>query len=84
MKLTLKYFASLADDLNCRQETLELKTPIADVSALKQILTARGAAWTSALQANSTRCAINQVLAESESIIKDGDEIAFFPPVTGG
>lgn len=33
---------------------------------------------------DETLCAVNQTLVDLEHQVKDGDEVAFFPPVTGG
>ena len=55
------------------------------VQALREALIARGAAWAKALDgARAVRVAVNQTMARADTPIKAGDEVAFFPPVTGG
>ncbi|OOF55572.1 molybdopterin synthase sulfur carrier subunit [Rodentibacter genomosp. 2] len=52
--------------------------------ALRQYLSQQGDKWALALEKGKLLVAINQTLMPLESTIKSGDEIAFFPPVTGG
>lgn len=54
------------------------------VSHLLDQLSQRGDKWLLALKEATVLCAVNQVLVDSQYIIQVGDEIAFFPPVTGG
>ena len=56
----------------------------ATVQELRQYLAAKGDKWALALQSDKLLVAINQTLMPLESAVKNGDEIAFFPPVTGG
>lgn len=84
MKLSLLYFANLGEALNTPQEALELADNTLSVSELIERLSERGDQWQSLLSHPSTRCAVNQTLAEPSTQLNDGDEIAFFPPVTGG
>jgi molybdopterin synthase sulfur carrier subunit len=58
---------------------------VATVAALRAHLVARGGEWASALAAGrAVRVAVNQQIAKPETAIAPGDEVAFFPPVTGG
>ncbi len=58
---------------------------IATVGALREHLAARGGAWATSLdRTKNVRAAVNQDMAPPAAAIKAGDEIAFFPPVTGG
>lgn len=84
MKIQLLYFASLAEALGCAQEQIELSTDDNQVAKLKDILSQRGDGWMRLINDKSTRCAVNQTLANDETLIEDGAEVAFFPPVTGG
>ena len=55
------------------------------VAGLRTLLMARGGAWQTALaQGRALRVAVNQEMAQPATPVKPGDEIAFFPPVTGG
>lgn len=75
------YFARLREALGCAEETLA-QTP-EHVAALLQFLQARDQHWQLALS-NNVLCAVNQTLARPDTLLHDGDEVAFFPPVTGG
>jgi sulfur-carrier protein len=84
--VTLLYFASLREDLGCAREQVALPghgTPT--VAALVEVLRARGDRWSHAFAPGKAwRVAVNQQMADLASPVKAGDEIAFFPPVTGG
>ncbi len=79
------YFAKLREDLGKGGEEIELPAGVATVAALRAHLVARGGAWAAALaQGKSLRVAVNHDMADPATPIKPGDEVAFFPPVTGG
>ena len=64
---------------------MELPEGIKTVAQLKMHLAKRGEAWANLFNGNQTiRAAINHRLVDNEAAVKDGDEVAFFPPVTGG
>jgi molybdopterin synthase sulfur carrier subunit len=79
------YFASLAETLGTGSERLELPADCNTVDDLVASLRARGEPFAAAFD-GSTRIlvAVNQEMSEPTAEIADGDEIAFFPPVTGG
>jgi len=83
MSITILYFASLREALGTEREQLELPAGIASVAALRAWLVARGIEW-SPLAASRVRAAVNQALVSEAAAVADGDEVAFFPPVTGG
>ncbi len=56
----------------------------ADVETLRAALAGRGEKWALALEPGKLLAAVNQSLAEFSHPLRDGDEVAFFPPVTGG
>jgi sulfur-carrier protein len=79
------YFAKLREDLGKSAEELDLPEDIATVAALRSHLMARGGAWATVLaQGKALRVAVNHDMADAATPIKAGDEVAFFPPVTGG
>lgn len=84
MTIKLLYFAHLREALGMSGEEIELPAGVADVAALRSHLALRGDSWRALTQAQSLRAAVNQRMVGSEALIADGDEIAFFPPITGG
>jgi len=85
MTVTVLYFARLREAFGVSGEQIELPETVRDVTALVRWLRERGGAWEAELAGTRTvRAAVNQVMAVGDAGIKDGDEIAFFPPVTGG
>lgn len=83
MKLNLKYFASIREAIGQGAETWE--TQAATVSALRDELVARGGAYAQALaRGKAVRVAVNQTMSDETAVLRDGAEVAFFPPVTGG
>jgi molybdopterin synthase sulfur carrier subunit len=82
--VTVLYFARLRQSLGLAIERLEL-TPDTCVGGLRERLCARGGAWSEELAPDRAVCiAVNQEIAEPGAALRDGDEVAFFPPVTGG
>jgi molybdopterin synthase sulfur carrier subunit len=85
MKVKVLYFAALREQLGTSGEEVELPAGIGTVAALRAHLRSRGGAWQAALaEVKLVRMAVNQDMAQSSAAIKAGDEVAFFPPVTGG
>jgi len=78
------YFASLREALGSGGEDLALPAGIATIGALRDHLAARGDAWAALTQTKNLRCAVNQRMVGFDAPVSDGDEVAFFPPVTGG
>jgi molybdopterin synthase sulfur carrier subunit len=74
--VTVRYFASIREQLGRAQERIELSGP-----------TAAGEIWHQAAGGSlpsNTLVAINQVYVSPQTLVHPGDELAFFPPVTGG
>ncbi|MFT8212340.1 MAG: molybdopterin synthase sulfur carrier subunit [Symbiopectobacterium sp.] len=65
-------------------DSLSLPAEFGTVDALRQALIARGERWALALESGKLLAAVNQTLVEPSHPLRDGDEVAFFPPVTGG
>ncbi|MDA8092718.1 MAG: molybdopterin converting factor subunit 1 [Betaproteobacteria bacterium] len=83
--LKLLYFARLRENLGVAAEQIALPAGVVDVETLARHLRARGDAWARELApGRPIRAAVNQSMAREETRIRDGDEVAFFPPVTGG
>jgi molybdopterin synthase sulfur carrier subunit len=83
--LNILYFARLKETLGRDTERIDLPAGVADVAALTDWLRARGGVWSEELAASRpVRVAVNQDMARHDTPIRDGDEIAYFPPVTGG
>lgn len=80
--LKILFFAQTRELVGVDQ--LELDATFATAETLRQYLAAQGSKWELALQAGKLLVAINQTISPLSAEIKDGDEIAFFPPVTGG
>ncbi len=85
LMLKLLYFARLREALGVSNEHLVLPANVSDVAGLMAHLAGRGGAWQSQFDGSTLiRAAVNQVLVASSATIQADDEIAFFPPVTGG
>lgn len=83
--VTLLYFAGLRERLGCSREEVALPGGNATVGALVEELRNRDDLWTEAFAPGKRwKVAVNQQMADLATPIKPGDEIAFFPPVTGG
>jgi len=76
------YFAGLKEALGMAGESVELPAGITTVGALRDWLVAQGREKLAS--AKNLRCAVNQDMAGLNAPVREGDEIAFFPPVTGG
>jgi len=85
VKLTLRFFASLKEQLGRDAEEVDVPAGVATVAALRTHLMTRGGEWQAAFaEKKLVRAAVNQEMAPAAAAIKAGDEVAFFPPVTGG
>jgi sulfur-carrier protein len=83
MRIRVRYFASLREALG--EEALIDATGMITVGALRDHLCARSDAHAQALgRHRAVRCALDQRLCAEDALLRDGAELAFFPPVTGG
>lgn len=84
MKIEILYFGRPSENLKLSHETVQLAAGISTLGALLAWLRLRGDNWSQELTETRVRCAINQDFAALTAQIKDGDEVAFFSPISGG
>ncbi len=85
MSVRILFFASLREGLGCDEEQIELPEAVRDLGSLREHLRARGHPWHELLDpSRAVRGAVNQSMAADATPLVPGDEVAFFPPVTGG
>ena len=82
--IQLRYFASLREMLGVGDEQLELPDGVHDIDTLTGWLQNRDETWNRALSDSRLHIAINQEIVQRGASVHDGDEVAWFPPVTGG
>jgi len=82
VSVKILYFASLKEALGLAGESVELPAGVTTVGALRDWLVGQGR--DKLATAKNLRCAVNQDMAGLDAAVREGDEIAFFPPVTGG
>lgn len=81
--MNILFFASLKERLGCSELKIDITAPCM-VEDIRQQLIGKGEPWASALSAPNLLVAVNQEVSNAQTIVKEGDELAFFPPVTGG
>lgn len=83
--LTVRFFARLREALDCAALQLPWQDDLTDLRALEALLSDRGGeVWRQVLAEENVIRAVNQVVVNGNPPLQDGDEVAFFPPVTGG
>lgn len=82
--MKILYFAGLREALGCSTESLDLPANVTTVGALRDHLAARGDHWDALATTKNLRFAVNQAMVGADAPLSEGDEVAFFPPVTGG
>jgi molybdopterin synthase sulfur carrier subunit len=83
--VTVRFFASFREKLNTRK--LQLTLPEAECRVedlLAHLIATGGEPWADVLGSDNLVVAVNQVVCDREKVIRAGDEVAFYPPVTGG
>lgn len=81
--LTVRFFARLREELGVEEMTIQAESGLTAGKVLEQ-LASQGGAWTQLKGSQPVMIAVNQAMARENSLVKAGDELAFFPPVTGG
>ncbi|MGF1767709.1 molybdopterin synthase sulfur carrier subunit [Enterovibrio makurazakiensis] len=76
------FFAQVKELVGTSSVTLDAEFSSAE--EIRQHLAAKGDKWSLALESGKLLVAVNQTITDLSSPVKDGDEVAFFPPVTGG
>lgn len=85
MIIKILYFARIKEAVNYSTEDIDLPAEVLTITALKNHLSLRGDTWASLFNGKQVvRAAINHALVDDLAVIQAGDEVAFFPPVTGG
>jgi molybdopterin synthase sulfur carrier subunit len=85
VKVKVLFFASLREQLGTSAEEVQLPADVSTVGGLRSHLMSRGGAWQTVFADRKlVRIAVNQDMAQPSAALKAGDEVAFFPPVTGG
>lgn len=83
--MKILYFAWLRERVGRGEEDIALPADVTDVAGLIGFLRARSPGHEAAFaQGRLVRCAVNQDFALPDTLVTDRDEVAFFPPVTGG
>jgi molybdopterin converting factor subunit 1 len=83
--MRILYFAWLRERVGLAEETLDPPGTVGTIAELVDWLRARDDRHAAAFaQAELIRCAVNQDFATPDTPVANGDEVAFFPPVTGG
>ncbi|MCX2981199.1 molybdopterin converting factor subunit 1 [Halieaceae bacterium IMCC14734] len=83
--LEILFFARLREQLGVGRLQVPYSDAVATLAGLQDHLIAEhGELWAQALQAENVLRAVNQDMAALDSALAAGDEVAFFPPVTGG
>ncbi|MDF0534610.1 molybdopterin synthase sulfur carrier subunit [Shewanella yunxiaonensis] len=82
--INVLFFAQVRELLGTPSIQLEAGEHVATAAALREHLAAKNEKWARVLESDKLLVAVNQTLSNWHAEVRDGDEVAFFPPVTGG
>ncbi len=83
--LQVLFFAAVREEFGCSALTIECGPDTASIFALvERLVRERGAEAAEVLRRENTVVAVNQEVVRGNHPLRDGDEVAFYPPVTGG
>ena len=83
--ITVFYFASIREHMGRGEDRLEAAEDLTTVAALIRYLSETDSSFSELSQSpNQPLISVNQIFAETSSPVSDGDEVGFFPPMTGG
>jgi molybdopterin synthase sulfur carrier subunit len=83
--LSLVYLARLREAFGAASERVDVPANVTSVAGLRAWLAARGGVWATELApGRAVRIAVNHAVAQPDTPVHPGDEVALFPPVTGG
>ncbi len=81
--IDVHYFASIRESLGCAHEQLS-PGPETMAALIDKLVALHGPEWNRVLREGRVLMAVNHTVARADTVVRDGDEVAFFPPVTGG
>jgi molybdopterin converting factor subunit 1 len=81
--ITVKFFASLKTIAEKEEEHIEVQSPIS-MDQLSDIISKTSPKMGDIIRDNKIMISVNQEMADAETVIHDGDEVAFLPPFSGG
>ncbi|MDE1043805.1 MAG: molybdopterin converting factor subunit 1 [Nitrospinaceae bacterium] len=81
--ITLKYFASLRDIAEKEEDSLDIENPIT-IDQLSDIISKTTPKMGAIIREKKVMISVNEEMASADTIIHDGDEVAFLPPFSGG
>ena len=83
--LRVLFFARIRESLNCDSLEIPFGDQVATLNTLQERLCSEhGALWREVLGEFNLVRAVNHTVVDGDCRLQDGDEVAFFPPVTGG
>jgi molybdopterin converting factor subunit 1 len=81
--ITLKYFASLRAIAEKEEDSLDIENPIT-IDQLSDIISKTAPKMGAIIREKKVMISVNQEMASADTVIHDGDEVAFLPPFSGG